>query len=73
MHPLALARLATLAVTFAAALHVALFGWIEAATRWLDERKMTSGLLIYLFVAAMYTLAAVAALHGLTSSGNLPG
>jgi hypothetical protein len=73
LHLLTLSRLAALVVVFAAALHVALFGWIEAAARWLDERKMTADLLIYLFVAVMYTLAAVTALHGLTSWVNSPG
>jgi hypothetical protein len=73
LHLLALSRLVALVVVFAASLHVALFGWIEAAARWLDERKMTAGLLVYLFVVAMYTPAAVAALRGLTSWVNLPG
>ena len=60
MHLLALSRPAA-----------ALFGWIEAAAGWLDERRMTAHLLIYLFIAAMYTLAAVAALRDLVSLASV--
>jgi hypothetical protein len=42
----ALSRLAALTVAFAVALHVALFGRIEASARRLDEHKVTVHLLI---------------------------
>jgi hypothetical protein len=72
VHFLVLARAAALVLAFTTALHVGLFGWIEATARCLDERQRAE-LLIYLFIAAMYTLAAVAALHGLISWVDLPG
>jgi hypothetical protein len=69
LHLLALARLAALVGAFASTLHGGLFGWIEAVARWLAERKRTVDVRIYLFIAATFTLAAVAALRGLLSLG----
>jgi len=73
VHFLVLVRVASLVLAFTTALHMGLFGWIEAAARCLDERQRTADLLIFLFIAAMYTLAAVAALRGLISGVELPG
>jgi hypothetical protein len=69
LHLLALACLVALVVAFVSTLLVGLFGWIQAAARCLDERTRRTDLLIYLFIATTYTLAAVAALRGLLSLG----
>jgi hypothetical protein len=62
-----------LVLAFAASRQVGIFGWIEAAAMRLDERKRTADFLIYLFIAAMYTLAVVAALRSLVSWADVLG
>jgi hypothetical protein len=40
-------------------------GWSETVLLSLEGKGTSADLLVYLFVAATYTLAAIAALHGL--------
>jgi len=66
VHFFVLLRVAALVLTSGSSIHVSMGGWTEALLRRsLGGESRSSDLLISLFIAAMYTLAAIAALRGL--------
>ena len=66
MHLLAFARLVALTLASGSSILVAAWGWSEAALPSNGGKGASADLLVYLLIAATYTLAAVAALHGLS-------
>jgi hypothetical protein len=65
VHFFVLACLVTLVLASGSSDLLAAVGWSEAALPSFEGKGRSAGLLIYLFVTTTYTLAAIAALHGL--------
>jgi hypothetical protein len=66
VHFFVLVRVVALVLASGSSVLVAAGGWSEAVLLFLEEKgRSADDLLVYLFVAATYTLAAIAALHGL--------
>jgi hypothetical protein len=65
MHFFILVRVAALVLAFGSSVLVGVGGWSEAVLLSLSGMRKSADLLVYIFIAATYTLAAVAALHGL--------
>ena len=65
MHFFVLVRVAALLVAFGSSVLVGVGGWTEAVVLSLSAKGRSADLLVYLFIAATYTLAALAALHAL--------
>jgi hypothetical protein len=65
VHFLVLARVAALLLTSGSSVLVALCGWTETLLLSVSGKGREADLLLYLFTATMYTLAAIASLHGL--------
>ncbi len=63
-------REAALTLAFGASVLVAVGGWTEAVLLCRTEQARRSDLLVCLFIAAVYTMAAIAALRGLGSSAS---
>jgi hypothetical protein len=60
-----LVRVVALVLASGSSVLMAAGGWSEAVLLSLEGKGTSADLLVYLFVAATYTLAAIAALHGL--------
>ena len=65
MHFLVLARVAALTLASGSSVLVALSGWTETLLLSVSGKGREADLLVYLFIAATYTVAAIAALRGL--------
>ncbi len=73
MHPLfAVVCEAALALAFGASVLVAVGGWTEAVLLCRGEKARRTDLLVHLFVAAVYTIAVIAALGGLGLRYQVP-
>ena len=65
MHFIVLARVGARMLAFGSSVLVGVGGWTEAVVLSPGGKGSSAELLVYLFIAATYTLAALAALHGL--------
>jgi hypothetical protein len=63
MHFFVLVRVAALVLAFGSSVLVGAGGWTEVVLLCLGGKGRSADLLVYLFIAATYTLAALAALH----------
>ncbi len=63
-------REVALSLAFGASVLVAVGGWTEALLLRHNEKARRADLLACLFIGAVYTMAAIAALHGLGSPAS---